>query len=238
MTIFGFTAAHCFSEKGIQTQQEPENVLALLGRFNMSDRNERGSKKSSVCEIVVHPEWNYEDEKYDADIAVVVLAEQVEFSNQVQTVCLPKATNNDPVGRGTVVGWGKSTVEADNDETPNKLVMPVVNAFYCYTKFPKLALHSSHRAFCAGFFNEKRGSCSGDSGGGFYIADPIDYSWKIHGIVSSSLWGGEYDCDVNSFAIHTNVGLFRDWIVKEARRTTIVQWEIVEVQCTEEKVFG
>lgn len=210
---------------------EPNFLKALIGRYNLSDNYENGSKFASVQEIIMHPEWNYRDDKYDADIAIVKLCNSVEFSNQIQTVCLPAATLPKPVGRGVVVGWGKSSNEAENDDTPNQIEMPAVNASYCYTRFPKLADYSSYRAFCAGFENEQRGSCTGDSGGGFFMKDSLRFSWTINGIVSSSLINEEYDCDVNSFGIYTNVALFRSWIDQQTLTTGNTDWIIVNIQC-------
>lgn len=232
MIKFLFTAAHCFQYKEYLTPLEPANVNVLIGRYNLSNQNEVGSKIVSVQKIILHPDWDIRDVKYDSDIAIVVLAEAMEFGDQIQPICLPDASNREPVGHGTVTGWGQSSVEAFNDETPNKLVMPVINASYCYTKFPKLADYASHRTFCAGFENQERGSCAGDSGGGFFIKDSKDFYWKVHGIVSGSLVGEKYGCDVNSFGIYTNVGVFRNWIDQEIGKTRdTIKLEDVEIQC-------
>lgn len=230
-----FAAAHCFKAKGFQTSLKPEYLQAILGRFNLSDFSELESKSVLVQEIILHPDWNIYHEQYDADIAIVVLTQPVEFSTQIQPVCLPEATNQYPVGpiRGTVTGWGKRTVEAEHDETPNNLEMPVVNASSCYTRNYKLARFSSLRTFCAGFENEERGSCSGDSGGGFFIKNERDYTWMVQGIVSSSLAGDKYRCDVNTFGIYTNVGYFREWIdkVEQTINKSQIKLDISDDEC-------
>lgn len=111
--------------------------------------------------------------------------------------------------------------------------MPIINGSYCYTTNIDLARQASYRAFCAGYENQERGSCTRDSGGGFYIKDTKQFFWAVHGIISSSLWDEKFSCDVNKFAIYTNVGIFRDWIDKVMQRTGKVKWEVVEVQCVE-----
>lgn len=223
------TAAHCFQSKGIQKLTQPHYLHALIGRFNLSDHDERGSIEVLVGQIVVHKDWKQDDEKYDADIAIVVLIDPVEFNNQIQPVCLPEFTYEDPPGLGTVAGWGKSNVVDEYSETPNKLKMPVINGSYCYTTKPELARYSSHRAFCAGFENTERGACSGDSGGGFFIEDSS--SWKVFGIVSSSLANGKYFCNVDTFGIYTNVGIFRNWINDVIQGTKNTARKIVEAYC-------
>lgn len=224
-------ASHCFQYKGISTPTEPEYVNALIGRHKISNRSEPGSKIHPVWEFILHPDWKFDEDKFNADIAIAVLKDPVGFSNQIQPVCLPVARSQAPVGRGYVIGWGKATVEAHYDETPNKLSLPIVNASYCYTRFPRLSIYSSHRAFCAGYENEERGSCTGDSGGGFLMKDEKEFFWSVYGIVSGSLWDEKYGCDVNSFAIYTNVALFRNRIDTETQRNENINWQTIEVQC-------
>lgn len=231
MTTYDFlSAAHCFKSKGFNVPMAPEQVRALVGRFNLKNHNESGSKNASVQEIVLHPDWDSDGDKFDADIAIIVLSQPVKYSDRIQPVCV-LTTNQDPVGLGTIVGWGKSSLNSEYDDTPNQLEIPAVNSSYCYTKFPKLADYSSHRAFCAGFEKKERGSCSGDSGGGFYMYDSTEHVWSVVGIVSNSLVGGLYGCDVNNLVIYTNAGLFVDWILKEAKRTANIKWKSVEIQC-------
>lgn len=216
---FASTAAQCFQNKGFSTISKPESVNALIGRYNLSDSSERGSKTASVQEIILHPDWKYDNDKFDADIAIVVLSEAVAFTNKIKPVYLPSSTNLAPEGLGTVVGWGKSSVETEYDETLNKLEMPAVNASYCYTRYPRIAEYSSHRTFCAGFENEERGACTGDGGGGFFMKSLKEHSWSVNGIASAALSGGKFGCDVNVFGIYTNVALFKDWIMEKMENT-------------------
>lgn len=229
-----FTAAHCFQQKGISTTLEPQFLKVLIGRYNLSDHEEKGSKPAFAREIILHPDWDFRHHKYDADIAIVILTEPNEFSDQVQPICLPASTNQDVVGRGVVVGWGKSTIGNEHEDIPNQLVMPAINASYCYTRFSKLGDYSSHRAFCADFENQARGSCTGDSGGGFMMKDSSNDFWAIRGIVSASLYNEQFSCDVNIFGIYTNVAFFRDWIDREAQRAANGSEKIVEILCTQE----
>lgn len=143
---------------------EPEYLQVLIGRYNFSDYNEFGSIKASVWEIILYPDWNIQDHKYEAHIAIVVLTEPVEFNNKVQPICLPEATTQYPVGKGVVPEWGKSNVDNDYDEIPNQREMSVVGAILCLPTYPKLAEYDSKRLFCAKFANIERESCTSDSG--------------------------------------------------------------------------
>lgn len=61
----------------------PSMVSASLGKYDLTDRNEEGSVNFSVAQIIIHPDWDFETFKYDADLAVVVLKEKVEFSDSI-----------------------------------------------------------------------------------------------------------------------------------------------------------
>lgn len=76
-------AAHCFYDKDVRSLLEPEYFQAVIGRYNLSNHDEPGSKTASVWKIVLHPKWKFEESKNNADIAVVVLIEPDEFSNKI-----------------------------------------------------------------------------------------------------------------------------------------------------------
>jgi hypothetical protein len=96
-----FLAAHCSQNKG---QSEPvltEYVTAMLGKHDMNDFIEDGAKNYSVREIVLHPEWQWDqnvNSSYHADIAIAVLKETVEFTSNIKPVCLPQQSSAEVVG--------------------------------------------------------------------------------------------------------------------------------------------
>lgn len=57
----------------------------------------------SVKEFIVHPDWNSMTKSYDADIAIVVLENNLVFSNKVQPSCLPKDNSIALVTDGYIV---------------------------------------------------------------------------------------------------------------------------------------
>lgn len=102
------SAAHCFQGKANLEKTSPVHVLVFLGKFNLEIDDEDGSKVSLVDDIIVHPDWDFNDEKFDADIAIVVLLEPVNFNGFIQPVCLPHQSNVSPIGTGVIASWGKS----------------------------------------------------------------------------------------------------------------------------------
>lgn len=161
-------------------------MKALIGKYNLNVEDEFGSVNSLVWEIKIHPDWNFNNQSYDADLSIIVLEKTVMFSDYIQPICLPKQSDNYVSGIGTVVGWGKSENSGIklHDTTPSQLEVPAVEAEYCYPRYPKLAGYSSRRMFCGGYENQGKAPCLGDSGGGFYRRNsPPNRFYTIIGIV-------------------------------------------------------
>lgn len=205
-----------------------------MGKYDLSVNDEYGAKSSLVWDVLLHPDWNFNEERFDADISIAVLTDAIEFSRQIQPVCLPRPSYEEVQGKGIVVGWGKSEYSGSrpgaHDTTPNKIIIPAVNGTHCYTTFYVLGSISSNRAFCGGYKDQGKAPCMGDSGGGFYFRDP-SLSWDIRGIVSASVIDEEHGCDINKFTIYTNVARFTDWIADVVESTTTVIWQYVDFSC-------
>ena len=142
----------------------PIYVLATMGKYDLTVRNEYGSKSVLVNDIILHPYWNFNDVRFDSDISIVVLQKRIEFTQQIQPVCIPQENYDEVTGIGTVVGWGKSDTSEGHNTIPNQLIIPALNSSHCYTTFSLLSAVSSNSAFCGGYENEGRSPCLGDSG--------------------------------------------------------------------------
>ena len=111
---------------------------------------------------------------------------------------------------GTVVGYGKSVeTEKNHENIPRILDMPIYTNEDCFFENKELVTISSRRTFCGGY-NNGSGVCNGDSGSGLVITDGNSY--YIRGIVSSSLYVGNYECDVRTYSVFTDLLKFYDWI--------------------------
>jgi HGF/MSP/plasminogen-like protein len=197
----------------------------------LSAVDEPGSAAHSVQEIILHPDWNYESIDFDADISVLVLRDPVEFTDNVQPICLPQPSDDEVARKGFTVGWSLSkqseATGEDFDLTPNELEVLAVNNSDCIKAVRKVETPSSNRNFCAGFVNESKSAC----GGGFYLLDSSTKGFSLQGIVSASAKGREHPthgCDIN---VYTNVAKFIDWIRSEMEKSKEVKWEEVEFEC-------
>lgn len=210
----------------------PIHASVLVGRFNRENKDEFGWKEHSVWNIFLHPEWNINVENFDADIAVVVLRQEVEYSKYIKPVCLPAAADDVTTKDGYMVGWGRSENYLNSyPPTPSKLKFSAVNMKKCLKKTEGLADFYSNRTFCGGFDNEAKSACDGDSGSGFYTFQ--ESKWSAGGIVSSGLLNEVGICNFNKYSLYTDVAKFVKWIEKilaESRKSIQKKAELKE--CT------
>lgn len=84
-------------------------MLIFLGRHNLKRRFEMNSTHAAVSQIILHPEWKVTTTKFDADLAIIVLKNEVEFTMNIIPVCLPdepdKLFNTDGTTGVVVSAW-------------------------------------------------------------------------------------------------------------------------------------
>lgn len=123
---------------------------------------------TSVTELIVHPEWNFQSESYDADVAIAVLARTIPFNKFVRPICLWTETNSyeDLIGQqGVIAGWGKTEMSVVSTAEPRWAKLKVVDTITCVRSGDDFYKLISERTFCAGGGrNNKIGPCNGDSG--------------------------------------------------------------------------
>jgi len=99
------TAAHCLFDAG--SPIIPERVIIQLGKYNLQF-NDVNTQEYKVYEIKIHDKYSNFD--FNDDIALLKLAQQVDFTRYIQPCCL---WSNDKVDlanvinrNGFVCGWG------------------------------------------------------------------------------------------------------------------------------------
>lgn len=118
------STAHCIHNKN-SNRRNTKSILLLFGAYDLSDRNEIGDFIASPSEIFVHPEWNPYSIKFDADIAVILLDEEIPSTRFIKPICM--ATSDLKVNHGYIAGWGKSEGKTKPHENiPRQLKMPIV----------------------------------------------------------------------------------------------------------------
>jgi secreted trypsin-like serine protease len=154
-------AAHCLQDKKqTWTRQASESYFFFKNDYNDLDE----SVQFKVSEFIVHPDWDPEDTHYDADIAIAVLEEPIELSNEIRHVCLNTPTN--PIQslaarNASVYDWGL-TEDLEFVSQLRHVDVPLVDQALCNSSNPKLAKIMSDTSFCAGARNGKTGACNGE----------------------------------------------------------------------------
>lgn len=191
--------------------------------------NERGAVQQNVSEIYIHPDWDVYDGKYDADISIFVLSENITFTNFIRPICLPEDDVIISNVTGSIVGWGFiENGTSSHLDFPSQGVTKALNDTYCYLTDYGIAMFSSARTFCggAGSGSPSRGeivfvyvwmviklnSTIGDSGGGFFVMS--ESKWVQYGIISALRTNSVGQVNLDSFGIYTNVKEFKNWIVE------------------------
>lgn len=205
------TAAHCFqmNHKQIATSE----IVLAFGRHDIRDWADKNMRLSNVQEIHIHPDYlkRRRLNVFDADIAVVISKDIIEFNAMIRPICLWPAKIDESLNiigtNGTLVGWGQP-FENMQSNLPRRLNLPVVGTQHC---FPSGKVRGNPRIFCAGSEAHGRAPCNGDSGSG--LAMWVNGAWYLRGIVSAALGDPILNkCDLNTFVIFTDILLFRDWI--------------------------
>lgn len=179
----------------------------------MSEPYETGRIELSPKEIYIHEDWDSLSGNFDADISLLEFEKgTIRFSRYIQPICLWDFENEPTETEGVVVGWGKSEDESKpHEEIPKKVKAPIeVDLLKCILETPALSYYASKRTLCAGA-RDGSGVCRGDSGSGLVIN--VGGVYYLRGIVSTSLLNHK-DCDVNNYAVYSNVLKFRNWIEK------------------------
>jgi len=97
--------AHCIYEKGTVEPFEAAQVEVQLGKFDLTNDNEESTLRCDLSEIRIHPDWKSErDATFDADISLLTMVKEIEFSDAISPVCLPfPRTDKVVTGEGVIV---------------------------------------------------------------------------------------------------------------------------------------
>lgn len=213
----------------------PQEVIALVGKHNLTVKNENGSAVHKLWDILVHPQWIYNDPSYDADIALVVLRTNVKLTQHVGLVCLTRQSESQVTGKGIIVGWGANEWTDEHLEkmspTPKELQLPTVTNDECEEENYNFLNVISHRTFCAGFVGEDKSAGAGDSGGGFYQFDKSLRAYKLTGIIATSLTNEVTKARKDTYTVYTDVSKFTNWIENQMKETETIKWKYIDFNC-------
>jgi len=232
-----FLAAHCIEEKQRTHIFTPKDIFVVLGAHDLDARQEPSRIALSVKSIYVHHDWNPYIASYDADIAILELANEVTFNEYIQPICIA-APNTEAASKtdGIIAGFGKSEFR-DTENIARKIPSPIHSYEFCANSSDHESL-LTHRTFCGGYANGTS-VCQGDSGSGLIVNHEGVY--YLRGIVSSAISGPIIGCNITSYSVFTDILDFYGWIttgkdekiliqdlLEESRRIKLANAELLE----------
>ncbi|XP_022123540.2 venom serine protease isoform X1 [Pieris rapae] len=195
------TAAHCITNKN------PSNLAVVVGEHDISTGTDTpGTKAYLVSNIRIHPQFS--DVNYDYDIAIITVAQNIQFNEYASPVCLPfKFANYDFAGQKlTITGWGTLFIGGPTPNVLQKVDVDVIQQDVCKWAVPSL----TSRQICT--YTPGKDACQFDSGGPLLYTDPQTGLLFHAGIVSS----GRLCASANEPGVNTRVTELLNWIVQNA----------------------
>ncbi len=195
------TAAHCVQGR------TAENLRVAVGVTEQTQVGTNG-QLVDVRRIVTHP--NYNSNTSDNDIAIIELANPINFNANAQPIRIINNANRNLInlGQQTIVsGWGWTT--PGQSSAPNHLRAVTVPIISNNEASRQLGRALTNNMIATSYVGNRQGPCHGDSGGPLTREDGRGIPYLI-GAVS---WGRP-GCPEgqNSPSVYTSVINYQNWI--------------------------
>jgi secreted trypsin-like serine protease len=215
--LFSKKAAHCFQKKNQRNEvpvTHPTKIVVKLGKHDLSILHERGSETIHPNEIIIHPDWKTQEQRYNADLALLIFETEIKMSATIIPICLDYNLELENIESGFVVGWGKSESAAKHENTPKQLEVLIHSNEQCLLSDIRFHSVSSTNTFCAGK-DSQSSPCYGDSGSGMFVKLGTGQTarWYLRGLVSAAFIV-EDRCDTSVDVLFTNLFKFAEWLSK------------------------
>lgn len=185
------TAAHVV--KGCS----PSSIFVSTGYTNLLNDNNR----SSVSQVIIHPDYLKDNETYANDIALLKLSSPLLFGSYRQAAILSNSTSYSIGTVATVSGWGSRSANGSASLSQLYKTSVTIQGFENGTTKLIIAEPSNTSAY------------EGDSGG------PLTINTGSSDIVIGLVEGGNTDNPSANPSIYTNIGHYYDWIKSHVSTT-------------------
>ncbi|XP_035636907.1 enteropeptidase isoform X2 [Oncorhynchus keta] len=198
------TAAHCVYGKNIHLS----NWEAVLGLHSQDSVDVLPSQTRKVDHIIMNKHYNRRTK--DADIAMMHLQTNVNFTDNIQPICLPGSDQQFEAGmKCFITGWGAEVEQGTSANVLQQAVLPLVSRSECQKLLPEYNITA--RMVCAGYSEGGVDSCQGDSGGPLMCEE--DGHWVQVGVISFGVGCGRPQRP----GVYALVSQFTDWVVQTRR---------------------
>ncbi|KAG6451334.1 venom serine protease Bi-VSP isoform X1 [Manduca sexta] len=204
------TASHCIHTK------EQELYIVRLGELDLV-RDDDGAAPIDIFikHMIKHEQYN--PKAYTNDIGILVLEKEVEFSDLIRPICLPKTSELRSMTfedyNPMVAGWGNLEARGPAATHLQVVQLPVVSNDYCKQAYRNYTQQKiDERVLCAGYKNGGKDSCRGDSGGP--LMQPIwnSQSYKTYFFQIGVVSFGKGCAEAGFPGVYSRVTNFMPWL--------------------------
>ncbi|XP_029728350.2 CLIP domain-containing serine protease B15 isoform X2 [Aedes albopictus] len=201
---YALTVAHCIVD-----------LQFILKPYSIRVRRDVSYKDYEILRIIVYPNYNRFDLNKHHDVALLKLADKVEFDNFVQPICLIREEDqlSSLIEGQMFTIFSKGPPEADQMSRQKRPIeIPLRNASVCEKIYKQIRVDLSPSQLCVGG-DPGKDSCRGDSGGPLMMAQASADSssrarWYQVGLVSL----GPEQCGGMIPGIYVKLADYQDWI--------------------------
>jgi len=201
------TAAHCVAH---MSKYDVQNLRVRLGDHNIRSNGASDGQtvEKKVRRVIRHK--GFSSSTLWNDVAILTLEDDVQYTNNIQPICLARGSQNYVGNTVTVAGWGTLSEGGSQPSNLMKVNVKVWTNQRCKESYGSSAPGGiTKHMLCASEYN--RDSCSGDSGGPLFNCDR-SFCEQI-GIVS---WG--IGCAKQKYpGVYTRVTEMIPWIERIMR---------------------
>jgi len=202
------TAAHCVAH---MSKYDVQNLRVRLGDHNIRDGvNDGITVEKRVKRVIRHK--GFSSSTLWNDVAILTMEDDVQFTTNIQPICLAQGANKYVNSHVTVAGWGTLSEAGSQPANMMKVDVKVWTNDMCDSSYGSSAPGgiTSHM-LCASDY--QKDSCSGDSGGPLFDC-PYNGPCEQIGIVS---WG--IGCAKQQYpGVYTRVTEMMPWIKRIVAR--------------------
>lgn len=189
------SAAHCF-ETTIANLSDYEVGVGLFFNDYVNNTDADRIHLFKISEIIKNRLYEecQTDNKFEGDIAILILHKSIKPTEDIQLICIHGITENiitENKGKGKVYGWRLKNISNATGNELKSLAVPIIEEVECKKYAEKHCLYYKtyilHDKICAGHMNASIGASngvrSGDSGTGLVLESGNKF--YLYGILSN-----------------------------------------------------
>lgn len=203
------TAAHCIRS---------DLRVVRLGEHDLDIDTETRHVDVNIVRMTRHPQYN--SRNGHSDIAVLYLANDVQFTDTIGPVCVPDKVSFESrslIGYTPfVAGWGRTKEGGESANILQEVQLPILANNQCKERYRTQNRLISEDQFdeatiCAGVLSGGKDTCQGDSGGPLMLPEKSSrntFYYNLIGIVSYGIGCARAGIP----GVYASVPHFSDWI--------------------------